>query len=95
MEESPNTLSDRLLAQSAEFQALSDQLSEVLKVKPSKWLEIRTGKASDTSAEREWAATPEGIAETVTKLKLKALEKSMSAIKTKLRVMSDESHNLY
>lgn len=91
----PSQLSDTLMSQSAEFSSLSDQLAEVLKVKPSKWIEIRATVESDTRAERVWSATSEGIAETVIRLKLKALLSSMSAIKTRLRTLSDEAKNLY
>ena len=93
--ETPTDLSERLLEQSARFSELSDELSTILEGKPKIWLNIRSQTQSDTSAERTWAATPDGIQETILKLKLKALEKSMSAIKTRLRIASDEARNLY
>lgn len=93
--DTPGQLSETLIAQSAEFGKLSDQLAEVLKAKPGIWMHLRETTKSDTSAERAWASTEQGIAETVLKLKLKSLEKSMSAIKTRLKVLSDEAHNIY
>ena len=56
---------------------------------------IRESHKSDTATERAWQSTAEGIRETRIKLKLKALEKQMSAIKTHLKTLSDEAHNLY
>lgn len=93
--DTPQDLSNRLLDLSSEYSRNSDLLSEILGAKPKLWLAIRLKSKSDTSAEREWQATEAGIQETTLKLKLKSLEKEMSAVRTKLRVMDTEAHNLY
>lgn len=90
----PEALSEELLELSNTYGTLSDELSEILEAKPKLWLSIRAQTKSDTSAERAWEATESGVRETVVKLKLKAIEKRMSALRTRLRVMDAEARNL-
>lgn len=94
MNETPTELSEKLLEQSAEYQKLSDELIAILETKAQIWMEIRAHTQSDTSAERAWGATPNGVKETSLRLKLKSLEKGMGAIKTRLRVIEMEVRNL-
>lgn len=91
----PGKLSEQLIVESHEFGQYADRLADILKVKPHKWLMIRKDTTSDTQAERKWSTTYEGIDETVIRLKMKKLLVSMSAIKTRLRTMSDEAKNIY
>ena len=56
---------------------------------------MRKNVASDTRADREWDSTMDGIMEMSLRLKLKALEKSMSAIKTRLRIVEMEGRNIF
>ena len=91
----PHMLADERLALSAEYQALSDELADILTFKPAKWILIRQNTKSDTSAEREWQNSKEGTREMVIKLKLKALEKRMSGIRSYLDVLNGESRNMY
>lgn len=93
--DTPGELSEALMKQSAEYCEISDKLTEILKYKPESWLRIRATCESDARAEKTWASMPYGVDETVYRLKLKALEKSMSAIKTRLRVMESEARNLF
>lgn len=88
-------MSEVLVAQAHEYGNLSDQLAEVLKAKPLLWMKYREDTASDTAAERKWSSTEQGIAETVLKLKLKSLEKQMSALKTRLHTLETEARNMY
>ena len=93
--QTPTELTTILMQKSAEFGHLSDELADILEIKASKWIELRESQKSDTATERTWQATPEGLRETRIKIALKKLEKQMSAIKTHLRTLSDEAHNLY
>lgn len=95
MDITPGQLSERLLQESAQFSKLSDELATILESKPALWMELRRDTQSDTSAERAWSATPNGAKETTLKLKLKALEKSMSAVKTHLRILEVEAKNMF
>ena len=93
--QTPQQLTETLMRQSAEFGHLSDELADILDTKAVKWVELRKEHKSDTATERAWQATPEGMRETRVKLSLKKLEKQMSAIKTHLKTLSDEAHNMY
>ncbi len=90
----PGQMSEALVQQAHDYSTLSDQLAEILKVKPFKWLELRATVESDTRAERLWSATEDGVAEMVLKLRLKAIEKVMSSLRTRLRVLELEVRNL-
>lgn len=92
--ETPSELSDRLVEESAKYSQATEELTEILRTKSVRWLELRKNVASDTRADREWDSTMDGIMEMSLRLKLKALEKSMSAIKTRLRVVEMEVRNL-
>lgn len=94
MPNTPHELSEALMVESAKFGSLTDELVLILEKKPALWMELRRDTKSDTSAERAWSATQDGMRETTLRLKLRAIEKSMSAAKTMLRIMSDEAHNM-
>lgn len=95
MPNTPHDLSEALMVESAKFSSLTDELILILEKKPALWMELRRATQSDTSAERAWSATPDGMRETTLRLKLRAVEKSMSATKTQLRILSDEARNLF
>lgn len=90
----PSELSEQLMEESAKYGKAVDELTEILRTKSVKWLEIRKDCTSDTQAEREWGRTMDGIREMSLKYTLKALEKSMSATKTRLRILELEARNL-
>lgn len=92
--QSPGQLTEILMRQSADYGRLSDELSEILEVKAKAWMAIRENHKSDKQAEQEWQAQELGIKEMKIKLKLKSLEKSMSAIRTHIRVRETEARNL-
>ena len=91
----PHELAQSLEEKAHEFSVQTDFLIEILEKKPAIWNEMRRDFKSDTSCERAWNATENGIKEMRYRLKLKALEKEMSAIRTQLRVASDEARNIY
>ncbi len=91
----PSELSEKLMQESAEYSQVCDGLSDILKVKAVKWMEIRERCTSDKQADQRWDATVDGLSEISCRFKLKALDKSMSAIKTRLRIIEGEARNLY
>ncbi|HKF48300.1 MAG TPA: hypothetical protein VKB38_13140 [Terracidiphilus sp.] len=90
---SPHDLANYKVYLAAEYAYLSGQLDASLMVKPEKWEAFRLTCTSDTQAERKWARTPEGVQETSIRLKLKSIEKMMSAISTKISVATEEARN--
>lgn len=91
----PGELSEQLVAQAEEYSRISSKLTDVLRVKPGVWALLRDSVNSDTAAERNWQRSYEGQKEVELRLKLKALEKTMSALKARLRIMEGEARNLY
>ena len=93
--ETPNELADRLMVLAEESSRMGDELSEILMRKPGVWLEMRGNYESDTRTERAYEATVDGTKELWLKLRLKGNDRLSSAIKTKLRILENESRNLY
>lgn len=82
------------MRKSAEYAHFSEQLGDILETKANLWVGIREETKSDKQADKAWDATPDGIQEMRLRLRLKALEKEMSAISSHLRVLDTEARNL-
>lgn len=95
MNKSPHQLAEDRVEMSADYARLSERLGEILSLKPQEWLLLREQCKSDASANKKWEMTEMGVEETILKLKMKALEKSMSSIKTYIEVLTNESRNNY
>ena len=91
----PHQLAERRIELSAEYAKHSEDLSHVLEQKPSLWMQIRERHKSDKAADREWDASPLGLDEMKLRLKMKAIEKKLSAARTMLEVLEGESKNQY
>jgi hypothetical protein len=91
----PGELSEQLMYQSAEYSKYTEELTDVLRNKSVVWMEMRKRSTSDKQTDREWDSTVEGMMEMSHRLRLKALEKSMSAIRTRLRILEGEARNMY
>lgn len=90
----PHELAEKRVELAAEYSRDSELLSDILTKKAALWMKMREDVGSDRAADKAWDATPLGINEMKLRLKMKASEKEMSAIKTMLDVMSDEARNL-
>lgn len=95
MDKTPHQLAAERVEVSALYAEASRQLEEILERKPAIWSEIRSKEdvTSDAQAERQWDATEDGINEMKLKMKMKRMEKRMSAISTMLRVYEAEGRN--
>ena len=91
----PHEIAERRIELAAEYGKCADDLAEILEIKATAWNTIRQREdiKSDTRADREWDATEMGISEMKLRLKLKTLEKKLSAAKTYLDVMNGEARN--
>lgn len=76
-----------------EYSWNSSQLIDVLKEKSLVWNEIRIQTGSDKQADKQWDAREDGIAEMTLRLRLKSIEKMMSALKSLVRIAETEAHN--
>jgi hypothetical protein len=93
--QSPHDLADSRMTLSSEFASCSERLGNILRDKPAVWMKLREGVKSDKAADRLWEATLEGIDEILLRLRMKSIEKQLSAARTMLSVLSDESRNQY
>ncbi len=91
----PGDLSQIRLELSGWFGILADQLQEVLKRKPEKWLEIRKEAKSSAEADKAWEASEDGLQEMKLRWDLKVCEKLMSSIRTRLEVLEKEAQNIF
>ena len=78
-----------------EYSFLCGMLENVLKTKAGNWTLLRNGLKSDTSADRVWEATKEGIDEMGLKLRMKGIEKMMTSLNTLIQVATNQAKNNY
>lgn len=91
----PSNLSDKKMKMAIEYEKLGNRLIEVKTQKAYKIMEFISSGDTGSKAESKWDSTPEGIEEMTLKIKMKGIEKLISAISTKLEVMNSESRNYY
>lgn len=91
---SPHDAAEDLAILAGEYAWIMGQLERVLQFKPAIWSEMRKNFKSDTACERAWQATKAGIDELGLKLRAKACEKMMSALKSLISLAEKESGNL-
>jgi len=90
-------LSDIRLKLAGEYAFINSQLIQIRMRKPDIWKKLRyDGETkSDTAAERKWQATEDGLGETICVMKLREIDKLMSAVKSRLDVLFGEAHNSF
>ncbi len=71
----------------------SEQLEDVLMRYPKMWEEIRKTKKTNAEADRAYEATPDGLNQTGLSLRLKSMEKMMSALRTITENANTEYHH--
>ena len=91
----PHVLADIRLELGAEYAFLSAQLEDILLEKAGAWISFREAAKSTVAADREWESSESGRRELSLKIRLKTVEKLMSAIKTKLEMSKVEGANYY
>jgi hypothetical protein len=77
-----------------EYAYASGQLELIFQRKPGIWSEMRKNFQSDTACERAWESTVDGMTESGLRLRVRAIEKMMSALKSLLRLAENESRNI-
>ena len=95
MNKNPHKLADGMMGLSEEYSTYSGELARLLKVEGEYYKNERPNHKSDTAVARAFQTTDEGIKMTIVKLKLKSIEKQMSATKTYLEVIGNEARGLY
>lgn len=95
MDRTPREIAERRVELSSEYSQCADDLSDILEIKATAWLSMRENHKSDKATDMAWDATELGIKEMRLRLKMKALEKKLSAARTYLEVMNTEAKNQY
>lgn len=91
----PHELSQERLDLSEEYSRFSGEFAKLVKVQADYFAGHRIAHNSDNATQKAFERTEDGVRMTVIKLKLKAIEKKMSALNTHLRLLENEAHNLY
>lgn len=94
-QKTPHQIADERMGMAEEYSRYSGLYAEMIKLRAEHYRNHRPNVKSDTACEREWEMTEKGTQMTIIKLKLKAIEKQMSASNTMLRLLENESKNLY
>jgi len=95
MNKSPHVLADELMGLSEQYSKYSGELAKLTKVEGEYYKATRPHVKSDTAVLRQFQTTEEGIQMVIVKLKLKSLEKQMSATKVFIEVAGNEARGLY
>ena len=95
MQKTPHALADERITLAEEYSRYSGVLAELIKKRAEHYREKRPNFKSDIAVEREWENTEVGTQMTIIKMKLKVIEKKLSATATMLRLMENEAKSLY
>ena len=95
MTKTPHQLADERIGLAEEYSRYSGILAELIKKRAEHYRDKRPNFKSDLAVEREWENTEVGTQMTIIKMKLKTIEKKLSATATMLRLLENESKNLY
>jgi hypothetical protein len=95
MEKTPHQIAEERIGIAEEYSRYSGLYADLIKKRAEHYKVERNAYKSDTATERAWERTDEGTQMTIIKLKLKTIEKKMSASNTMLRLLENESKNLY
>lgn len=93
--QNPQEMAERRLLLAEEYSRLSDEFAEHIKFQAEYFISNREKFKSDNATQKAFEATPDGVRMVILKLKLKAIEKTMSALNTALRLAENQAKNLY
>lgn len=95
MEKTPFQIAEERMGMAEEYSRYSGLFADLVKKRAEHYKVEREKHKSDTAVERAWERTEEGVQMTIIKLKLKTIEKKLSASNTMLRLLENQAKNLY
>jgi hypothetical protein len=95
MQKTPHVLAEERIALAEEYSRYSGLYAEMIKYRAEHYKLNRDKHKSDTAVQRDWEFTEQGVQMEIIKMKLKTIEKKLSATATMLRLMENESKGLY
>ena len=91
----PEEMANKRLELSEEYSRFSDEFAYHYQLQAEFFNKNREQHKSDNATQKAFDATPDGVRMAILKMKLKAIEKSMSALNTALRLAENMAKNLY
>lgn len=91
----PRELAEERIGLAEEYSRYSGLYAESIRKQAQFFKDHRGEHKSDTATQRSFELTEEGILMVTVKLKMKAIEKHLSATATMLRLCENESKGLY
>ena len=91
----PSACADDHAILAGEYSFLCGLMEGVLKTKSAIWNELRKNVKSDTSADRAYDHTENGLNEIGLKLRMKGAEKMLSGLKSLIRNAENEAKNIF
>lgn len=95
MNKTPHQLSEDRIALSEEYSRYAGEYAQHIKLQADFFNSNREKHKSDNATQKAFDATDAGVRMAILRLKLKAIEKQMSAYNTHLRLLENEAKNLY
>ena len=91
----PHEMADKRLELSEEYSRYSGEFAKHIKLQAEFFNHHRHDYKSDNATQKAFEATEAGVRMVILKLKLKSIEKTMSALNASLRLAENEAKNLY
>lgn len=91
----PHQISEKRISLSEEYSRYAGELAKLIKIQADFFNSKREHYKSDNACQKAFEATVEGVNMTVVRLKLKTIEKTMSAYNTHLRLLENEAKGHY
>lgn len=91
----PREISQKRLDLSEEYSRYSGEYAQHIKLQADFFNTQRVNYKSDTATQRAFDSTEQGVRMSILKLKIKSIEKEMSALNTHLRLLENEARNIY
>lgn len=95
MQKTPHALAEERISMAEEYSRYSGLYAEMIKHRAEHYKTHRPYFKSDTAAQRDWEMSEQGVQMEIIKMKLKTIEKKLSATATMLRLLENESKGLY
>lgn len=91
----PHIAADMRVKLAGEYSFNCGIIEDITTRKPAAWNLLREKTSSDKQADKLWDATEDGINEAVLRIRIKRLEKMMSAFSTIIKLAEGQSRNQY
>lgn len=95
MKKTPHQIAEERMGMAEEYSRYSGEYALLIKAEAEFWKHEKDKYKSDTATQRAFDRTEDGVKKTIIKLKLRAIEKQMSASNTMLKLLENEAHGLY